>query len=753
MMTSRIPNFHQLSVAERLDALLERGFLSEKNYQALKSGHLLLSPTIANKMVENVIGVIGLPVGLALNFVINKHEYIIPLAVEEPSVVAALSSAAKSARWAGGFSATLTDSMLIGQIQVVSVPDRAQATTALLAEEQKIIEQANSLHPRMVARGGGAQSMEVREIETEQGPMLVVHLLVDTKDAMGANLVNTMCEGVAPLIETLTGGRVVLRILSNLTDRALVRAQMRVATEHLKTSKFTGAEVRDGIIAAAHFAAADPYRATTHNKGIMNGIDAVAIATGNDWRALESAAHAYAARSGRYSALTRFSADKNGDLIGEIEIPIKVGTVGANLQSNPMVSLNLDLIGTKSARTLAEIMGAVGLAQNFSALRALTTEGIQQGHMSLHARSVANTAKVPPPIFEEVVEALIAEGEVKVWKAEEIAARLTNQTQASPQPDTRSTRAFGKVILLGEHAAVYGRRVLAAPVPLEMSAQVERPDQPEVALLIADWQIHFQVALDAPPPESGYGQLLFIVLAALGLSGEAVRVRVQSVLPRAMGLGSSAALAVTIIRALDVFFKLSLSDEQINAIAYRCESLVHGHASGVDNTVATYGKFICFQKSESESKKTEPAPQIKVINVAKPLYFVLASTGVTGSTAESVGSVRQLWKKNSKRYESIFNQIEDLTDSALKAIEKGEVDELGELMNICQGYLNAIQVSSPEIERLVHFARSNQALGAKLTGGGLGGSVLSLHADENCRHALSESLQSVGYETIEFNLQ
>ncbi len=443
---SRFPAFYKLSVSDRVRIIHERGWVSAEDYQALISGDHTLKVHKADKMIENVVGVMGLPVGLGLNFLVNGRDYIVPLVVEEPSIVAALSSAAKVVRGAGGFSVESTEPVLIGQVQVVDVPHVAKAKAILLQRKDELLNLANSLHPQMVARGGGAQDVEVHlHARAEGGDMLVVHLLVDTRDAMGANLVNTMCEGVASLVESITGGRVFLRILSNLTDRAMVRARCVIPVDKLGGRQgYTGEEVRDGVILANEFASIDPYRAATHNKGIMNGVDAVALATGNDWRAIEAAAHAYAARGGRYTSLTRWYKGEQGELVGELEMPMKVGIVGGSLQSNATVALNLRLLGVKSARELAEVMGAVGLAQNFSALRALVTEGIQQGHMTLHARSVAITAGATAEIFDTVVERLVESGEIKIWKAQEIVLQVRKEargTAIDPKPDQSSARS------------------------------------------------------------------------------------------------------------------------------------------------------------------------------------------------------------------------------------------------------------------------------------------------------------------------
>ncbi|MFW5926994.1 MAG: hydroxymethylglutaryl-CoA reductase, degradative, partial [Wenzhouxiangella sp.] len=557
MERSRIPQFYRMSVPERVRTVHERGLLGPEDYQVLQSGRHTLSIHLADKMIENVIGVMGLPVGLGLNFLINDKEYVVPLVVEEPSIVAALSSAAKLARETGGFRVESAEPRLIGQIQVVDVPNPARARAALLQRKDEILNLANSLHPKMIARGGGAKDLEVF-IHPSQGPggdMVVVHLLVDTRDAMGANLVNTMCEGVASLIETIAEGRVFLRILSNLADRSLVRARVRIPTRLLTGKGFDGEQVRDGIIVANDFARVDPYRAATHNKGIMNGIDAVALATGNDWRAVEAGAHAYAARGGRYTSLTTWKKADNGDLVGELEVPIKVGTVGGPLQTNPTVALNLRLLGVESARELGEVMGAVGLAQTFSALRALVTEGIQQGHMTLHARSVASAAGVPPELFDTVVERLIASGEIKIWKAEEIMTEVRAQSEpeyvsdASGEEETlegeKLGAGHGKIILLGEHAVVYGRRALAAPIPLAIQARVEDARE-GIELIIPRWSVEQRLDLNAKRSQS-FARSMARVLESLGLQDRGMRIEVFPNVPRAMGLGGSAALAVAVL--------------------------------------------------------------------------------------------------------------------------------------------------------------------------------------------------------------
>ncbi len=740
---SRIPNFFRMSVAERIAALYERGLLNEADMRALATGEHTLRLPVADRMIENVLGVFGLPMGVALNFLINGRDYIVPLVVEEPSIVAGLSGAARLARLGGGYQASSTEPILIGQVQAVNIHDMDKAKSSLLEAREEILALANSLHPKMQARGGGAVDIEVfsHHAPEDGRDMLVLHLLVDTRDAMGANLVNTMCEGIASMVETLTGGKVFLRILSNLTDRALARAKVRIPARNLEGKGFTGEEVRDGIILANDLALVDPYRAATHNKGIMNGVDAVAIATGNDWRAIEAAAHAYAARGGRYSALTRWTKNEAGDLIGEIEIPMKVGTVGGSLETNPSVRINHRLLGSPNAPELAAIMATVGLAQNFAALRALSTDGIQQNHMTLHARSVASTANVPEALFDTVVEALIESGEIKVWKAQEILKNLARRS-TMPSSAERSS-ACGKVILLGEHAVVYGRPALALPIPLAVEAVVRRGGD-GVNLVIPRWGLEQKVRSGSNQGVSG---ILAGVLETLGLAEQAMTIEVIPHVPRAMGLGGSSALAVAIIRALDRAFGLQLGNGQINDLAFECEKVAHGTPSGIDNTIATYGVPLLYRRPMDDNA-TEPAePIFEEIRLSEPVPLVIGMTGKESLTAKTVARVRHAWETHQTRYDALFDQIAALTWAGVDALRDGQFQELGELMNLCQGYLNALQLSTPELEELVHIAREQGALGAKLTGGGGGGSMIALCPDR--QDAVAAAMERAGYRSLQ----
>jgi|YNPNPStandDraft_1061719.scaffolds.fasta_scaffold08290_2 hydroxymethylglutaryl-CoA reductase len=425
--SSRLPGFYDRTPEERGRLVQDLAGLSEAELALLSSAEGLTLEQ-AERMIENVVGVYRLPLGIATNFTLNGHDFLIPMVVEEPSVVAGLSYAAKLARQGGGFHASSDPSVMIGQIQVVDLADPAAARLRLLAAKEELLSLANAQDPVIVGLGGGARDVEVRLIPASPvGPMLVLHLFYDTRDAMGANAINTALEALAPQVEQISGGRVVLRILSNLAERRLARAWCVVPKEALALEGLTPEEGVQRIIEAYALAAVDPYRAATHNKGIMNGVDAVAIATGNDWRAIEAGAHAYAARSGRYLPLSTWERNATGDLVGSIELPMAVGTVGGATKAHPQARLALKILGVRSARELAEVMAAVGLAQNLAALRALAMEGIQRGHMRLHARQVAMAAGATPEELPHVVARLVSQGTIRVDRAAAILAELRGQ--------------------------------------------------------------------------------------------------------------------------------------------------------------------------------------------------------------------------------------------------------------------------------------------------------------------------------------
>jgi len=422
--TSRLPGFYDQSLAERAHTIASWAGLSPAALAAL-DGTGGLTAAQADHMIENVVGLLALPLGVAANFVVNGREVLVPMAIEEPSVVAGASFMAKLARAGGGFTAHVTAPEMIGQMQILDVVDLPAARLRLLERKAELLEQANRLDPVLIKAGGGARDLDVRLIEHSPiGAFLVAHLIYDTRDAMGANAVNTACENLAPAVEQITGGRVHLRILSNLADHRLARVRCAIPAASLAFGEFSGERVRDGIIEAYAFAAADPYRAATHNKGIMNGVDAVVIATGNDWRAIEAGAHAYAARGGRYTSLSTWGRDAAGQLVGTLEMPLAVGIVGGATRVHPTAQAALKLMGVTTARELAEIIASVGLAQNLAALRALATEGIQRGHMTLHARQVAIAAGATGGLIDQVAARMVAEKVVRIDRAESILAEL-----------------------------------------------------------------------------------------------------------------------------------------------------------------------------------------------------------------------------------------------------------------------------------------------------------------------------------------
>ena len=413
MANSSIPKFYEKSKKERIKAIASFCGLSKKDVKVLQNDGGI-SFDEADRMVENAIGTVSFPLGIATSFRINKKDYLIPMVIEEPSVIAAASNAAKIARKRGGFVMKADESYSIGQIQVVDVNVKS-AISKIMKSSKEILKLANSKSKTLSKMGKGAKQVSCKVIKTSSGPMLIVELLIDVGDAMGANVTNTMCEGVAPLIEKLTGGRVILRILSNYSTKRLVRG-----TAVFDKNEVGGQKTVDNIILAYQFAANDPYRAVTHNKGIMNGIIAVANATGQDTRAIEAAAHAYAARTGRYGSLTEWKKDTKGNLVGKIELPMSVGTVGGIVNVHPMIKICTKILGVKSAKELACVIAATGLAQNFSAIRALASEGIQKGHMRLHARNIAAAAGIKSDKIDEVTKRMIKEGNVSVHRAKEL---------------------------------------------------------------------------------------------------------------------------------------------------------------------------------------------------------------------------------------------------------------------------------------------------------------------------------------------
>jgi len=426
MPSSRLPGFYNKPLTERQGMAAEWAGLLPEEVNIL-SGAMGLAAETADHMVENAVGVFGLPLGIATNFLVNGRDVLVPMVIEEPSVVAGASFAARLAREGGGFACSSSEPLMISQIQILDLADPDSARLDVLANKARLLAIAREVDPLLAKAGGGPRDLDARVIKSAVGPMLIVHVVVDCRDAMGANAVNTIAERLRPALEEITGGRVALRILSNLADQRVARAKgvFPVAALAFESDgeQYSGTLVRDRIVEAWAFAAADPYRAATHNKGIMNGVDAVVLATGNDWRAIEAGAHAYAARSGRYMSLSHWGVDKDGNLVGSLEMPLAVGIVGGATKVHPAARVALKLMGVSTARELAEIMAAVGLAQNFAAIRALATEGIQRGHMSLHARQVAIAAGATGELIEQVAAQLVAERKVRLDRASELVAK------------------------------------------------------------------------------------------------------------------------------------------------------------------------------------------------------------------------------------------------------------------------------------------------------------------------------------------
>jgi len=412
--TSQLAGFYKLSPKERVQLVKDFAWLTDEEVKLLQSTGSL-DMDLANRMIENVVGVFPVPLGIAVNFLINKCDYIIPMAIEEPSVVAAASNAAKMVREGGGFFTDSTEPVMIGQIQTVGIKDPYGAKMAIYGIKEAILKKANEQDPMLVSMGGGAKDLEVKVIDAQTGPMVITELHVDCRDVMGANAVNTMAETVAPMIEQVTGGKVYLRIISNLAVKRLARAWCTVPKEAVG-----GEAVVDGIVSAYAFAAADPYRAATHNKGILNGIIGVIMATCNDHRAIEAGAHAYAARNGFYQPISVWEKNKSGDLVGSIELPMAVGIVGGATRVHPIAKIALKILGVKTASEFGEVLAAVGLAQNLGALRALAHEGIQKGHMRLHARNMAISAGATADMIDLIVERMVAERKIRLDRAKEL---------------------------------------------------------------------------------------------------------------------------------------------------------------------------------------------------------------------------------------------------------------------------------------------------------------------------------------------
>ena len=733
--TSRIPHFYRLSVEQRL-AFLQRTFnLSNEQIAQLRNGSALRVEHAVN-MVENAIGVLGVPLGLGLNFLVDGREYLVPMAIEEASIIAAASKAALLIRAGGGFTTDVNGPVMIGQIQVLGLADVEGAAAMLVREKRAVLDQANLPNQRMVARGGGAFDLETHNAEggAGVGRQLIVHLLIDVREAMGANAVNYACEAAGPIIERITGGQVNLRIVSNLADRRLARASFKLPIERLPDREMPSREAAERMVAAGRMAWADPYRAATHNKGIFNGICAAALALGQDWRAIEAGGHAFAARDGQYRGLTTYAIEGDS-LVGRIELPLQVGWVGGAAKSHPGVQILRQISGVENARNLASLLAAVGLAQNFAACLALSTVGIQKGHMALHARSVALSVGVPATEVEVVAQEMIRRGEVKVAVAEEILRNLKRVRQ-QPRPTDGlpiESTAPGKIVLFGEHATVYNHPGITAALDASLTVRLTRdPDGPR--MLYPRFSQPFVV------PESDldfrlFSQAVDKALTMYGLQHEPLAIEIESELAPGMGLGSSAAFSVALCIALRQYQQLPHErrwDPQLFDEVQQLESIFHGNPSGMDAATVLSGGVLWFRHGPPR----EILPLRLPVNVAGLVCIVEPGA----RTIELVRHVAQSREFDPARVDRLLSEIGSLTAQAGIALGAGDLPEVGDLMLRNHELLTSLGVSTPALDRAVELLHSRGALGAKLTGAGGGGAVIAL-CDQATQYRLLAELE------------
>jgi len=725
-VTSRIPGFYRLPVERRLAYLAKNYRLTETEVTQLREGHTLRIEHAVN-MVENAVGVHGMPLGLALNFLVDGKDYIVPMAIEEASIIAAASKAALLIRKDGGFTTEVDPPIMIGQIQILDLEKPEDGEKAILEAKQQLIEQTNLANPRMVARGGGVRDIETRIIDGGRnvGRMLIVHLLIDVRDAMGANMINYACEAAGPVLEEITGGRVNLRILSNLADRRLARARFTLSFEQLKTNDMSGEEVAQRLIEANQFAWADPYRATTHNKGIFNGIGAAALALGQDWRAIEAGGHAYAARDGQYRSLTDYWVEDD-KLHGSIELPMQVGTVGGALNTHPGVRLLRAISGAASTEETAGLFAAVGLAQNFAACNALSTVGIQKGHMALHARSVAISVGVPPEKVELVAAEMIRRGDVKVAVAEEIFQKMQVTTKVNEQTDGLPVEAWapGKVILFGEHATVYNYPGITAAIDIGLTVNVKKDaDGPRFI------NPKFKQVFDVPESDQDirlFSQAVTEALNCYKLQHKSIAIGIESQLVPGMGLGSSAAFSSALCMALRKYKgmrgDLTLSGDLFEDVQ-KLEHIFHGHPSGMDAATVLSDGVIWFRKG--------PPREIVPIHLPHNMAGLVCIVEPGARTIDMVRKVKQYHEQNKTEADKIFAEIGELTSDAGIALGTGDEVEVGKLMFRNHELLARLGVSTPKLNEAVESLLDYGVLGAKLTGSGGGGAVIALVRPED----------------------
>jgi len=746
LRTSRIPGFYRLPVEQRL-AFLARSFnLSDEQVAMLRNGNALRVEHAVN-MVENAIGVLGVPLGLGLNFLVDGREHLVPMAVEEASIIAAASKAAMIIRRGGGFFTSVDDPVMIGQIQVLDLEDPQKAAQAICERKQDVIDAANQSAVRMCRRGGGVFDLETRVIDGNDkiGPMLIVHLLYNVCEAMGANAVNYACEAAGPLIGEITGGRVCLRILSNLADRRLARAEFSLPVEHLKDDNLSGEQVAMKMVEAGRFAEYDPYRATTNNKGVFNGICAAALALGQDWRAIEAGGHAYAARTGNYTSLTSYEYE-DGCLRGKIELPLQVGWVGGAVNSHPGVKILRTISSVRSSRQLAGLLASVGLGQNFTATLALSTDGIQKGHMALHARSVAISVGVPTDQVEFVTQEMIKRGEVKVAVAEELYRKI------DPRPALKSVRdelpvtafAHGKVVLFGEHSVVYNYPGITCTIDKGLDVRISRdPDGPRF--------LHPRFKQVFPIPKADQDIRLFSraadhALEIYGLQNAPIAIKIESDLIPGMGLGSSAAFSVGICSALRRYKHLDQErkwDSGIFEDAQKLESVFHGNPSGMDAATVLSEGVLWFRKG--------PPREILPIRVPTSATGILCIVEPGARTLELVQRVQRNRERDPKMINGILEEIGNITVDAGIALGTGDMKETGRLMFKNHEFLARLGVSTPALDDAVELLLDRGVLGAKLTGGGGGGAVVAL-VEPDTQYDLVQELSELFPMVFSFEL-
>ncbi|MDP8206205.1 MAG: hydroxymethylglutaryl-CoA reductase, degradative [Candidatus Electryonea clarkiae] len=723
-VSSRIPGFYRLPVERRLVYLARSFNLTDEQVTQLRDGRTLRVEHAVN-MVENAFGVLGMPLGLGLNFLVNGHDYLVPMVIEEASIIAAASKAALMIRKGGGFHTEVDEPVMIGQIQVLDLDDPVRAAQILNERKEEIIEQANLSCPLMVQRGGGAFDIETRIFEAENNhqAMLIVHLLYNVQEAMGANSVNSACEAAGPVIEKITGGRVNLRILSNLADHRIAKAEFSLPYKYLATDSMSGEEVAGRLLEADRMAWVDPYRATTHNKGIFNGIGAAALALGQDWRAIEAGGHAYAARDGQYRSLTRFSIEGDS-LKGEIKLPLQVGWVGGAVNSHPGFKILRQISGVQNSKELASLLASVGLGQNFAACLALSTVGIQKGHMALHARSIALSVGASANDVEEVAQEMISRSRVQVEEAESIYKEILKKRELRKKLHHRKellveTSSPGKVVLFGEHATVYNLPGITAAIDINLNIQISRDLHGPRFL-----NPHFKQPFDVPKSDQDirlFSRAVDVALSLNKLEHESIAIQIESDLVPGMGLGSSAAFSAALCKALHLYkgedIPHSWSGSLFNEVQ-QLESIFHGHPSGMDAATVLSDGVIWFRKG--------PPREILPIRLREDFAGIICMVEPGARTIELVKQVRRSRDLNRKRVDNILDEIGTLTVDAGIALGTGDVEEVGKLMFRNHELLARLGVSTPALDNSVEKLLDLGVYGAKLTGSGGGGAIIAL---------------------------